>query len=159
MFTNSFTGHILEARRPLVERVVADHPNVFADDMTTATATLGQFLRAQERRRRLVLTLFGGQLTLFALLGVWAFRGGLLLRAFGIAVVTGDGKPASRLRALWRGLLGWGLVPVAIWLALTVGVAIGECVGVLFLGGTAWALAHPTRGLQDRIAGTWLVPR
>ncbi len=33
----------------LAERVVADHPNVSADDMATATAALGPFLRAQER--------------------------------------------------------------------------------------------------------------
>jgi hypothetical protein len=31
--------------------------------------------------------------------------------------------------------------------------------GVLFLVGVVWALVYPTRGLQDRIAGTWLVPR
>jgi hypothetical protein len=29
----------------------------------------------------------------------------------------------------------------------------------LFLLGVVWALVHPTRGLQDRLAGTWLVPR
>ena len=38
---------ILESRRPLIERVVADHPTVSADDMTAATTTLGPFF---ERR-------------------------------------------------------------------------------------------------------------
>ena len=92
---------------------------------------------------------------------VWAFvlRGGLLLSACGIAVVTRDGKPASRLRALWRGLLAWALVPAAFWLGIRLGVGVGVGVGVLFLAGAAWAVANPTRGLQDRIAGTWLVPR
>ena len=121
--------------------------------------TLGPFLRAQERRHKLKLALFGGQLALFALLGVWVSRGGLILRAFGIAIVTGDGKPASRLRALSRGLTGWGLVAAAIWFWVAFGVAVGVCVGILVLGGAAWAIMHPTRGLQDRIAGTWLVPR
>ena len=107
-------------------------------------------------------------LTLIALFGVvWAFilRGGLLLRACGIAVVTRDGKPASRLRALWRGLVAWSLVPAAFWVALRVGVStrsrsLREEVAIgLFLVGVAWAVVHPTRGLQDRLAGTWLVPQ
>ena len=104
------------------------------DDMATATAALGPFLRAQERRRdlsvfdrpwMLMLVTLGVSLTLIALFGiVWAFvlRGGLLLRACGIAVVTGDGKPASRLRALWRGLVAWGLVAAAFWLGIGVGI-------------------------------------
>ncbi len=29
----------------------------------------------------------------------------------------------------------------------------------VFIAGAAWALLHPARGLQDRIAGTWIVPR
>ena len=60
MFTSPATGRVLEARRPLIERVVADQPTVSADDLTTATATLGPFLRAQERRHKLKLALFGG---------------------------------------------------------------------------------------------------
>jgi hypothetical protein len=127
--------------------------------MTTATTTLGPFLRAQERRHRLKLGLFAGQLALFALFGVWVFRGGLIFLAFGIAVVAGDGKPASRSQALLRGFAGWALVAAAIWLWVAFGVAVGVSMALLVLGGAAWALAHPTRGLQDRIAGTWLVPR
>jgi hypothetical protein len=171
-WTTPSTAGILGPRRALAERVVADHPNVSRDDMATATAALGSFIRAQERAQRdfnsaanswrLALLMFGINLTLIALFGiVWAFvlRGGLLLSACGIAVVTRDGKPASRLRALWRGLLAWALVPAAFWLGVRVGVTVGVGVGVLFLAGAAWALARPTRGLQDRIAGTWLVPR
>jgi hypothetical protein len=29
---------------------------------------------------------------------------------------------------------------------------------LLFVAGAAWALVDPARGLQDRLAGTWLVP-
>ena len=29
----------------------------------------------------------------------------------------------------------------------------------LFIGGAVWVLLHPDRGLQDRLAGTYLVPR
>ena len=107
----------------------------------------------------LVLALFGAQLTLFALLGVWAFRGGLILRAGGLAVVTGDGRPASRWRALGRGLAGWGLVVAAIWLGIGVSAAAGVALAVLCLVGAAWAIVQPARGFPERISGTWLVPR
>jgi hypothetical protein len=191
VWTNPATAEILGPRRPLAERVVADHPNVSSDELAAATAAFGPFLRPQELRRASsvsILPVFGTvvtlavSLTLTALFGIlWAFvlRGGLLLRACGIAVVTGDGKPASRLRAFWRELVAWGLVPAAFWfgvlrgglptggigmgtrLRITTGseVAIGISLGVLFLVGVVWTLVHPTRGLQDRIAGTWLVPR
>jgi hypothetical protein len=169
-WTNPFSAEILGRVRPLAERVVASHPNVSANDMATATAALGPFLRAQDRRRidseatssSFRFTVFAVNLTFIAVFGIgWAcvLRGGLLLRACDIAVVTSDGQPASRLRALWRGLVAWALVPAAIWLGLGVGVAVGAGVGVLFLAGAAWAIAHPSRGVQDRIAGTWLVPQ
>ena len=29
----------------------------------------------------------------------------------------------------------------------------------VFIAGAVWALLHPMRGIQDRIAGTWMVPR
>jgi len=29
----------------------------------------------------------------------------------------------------------------------------------VFIAGAIWALLHPSRGIQDRIAGTWIVPR
>lgn len=32
-------------------------------------------------------------------------------------------------------------------------------VGLIMAVGVAWAIAVPERGLHDRIAGTWLVPR
>ena len=178
---NTWTSVVLRGQRPLAERVVADHANVSADELAMATASLDPFLQQQARLRqgsvnpgdagRFALFTFGFGLTLIALFGVvWAFvlRGGLLFGACGIVVVTRDGKPASRLRTLWRGLLAWSLVPAvfgipflpvfgmrfSVSLSLEVAVPIG-----LFLLGVAWAVVHPPRGLQDELAGTWLVPR
>jgi hypothetical protein len=109
-----------------------------------------------------------------ALLGIGAaglFRGGLLLRAFGIEVVTRNGETVSRLRALWRGLLAWAPliiapvllvpnpIPLYIGVSREVAIAFGVCAGALFVVGAAWAVVHPERGLQDRIAGSYLVPR
>ena len=94
------------------------------------------------------------------------------MRALGIAVVTRTGEEASRLRALGRGLVAWSPF-IAILLFVfrnsvrsvqfsvpPAGLAVA--LAVLFLsgvGGALWAALHPRRGLQDRIAGTWLVPR
>ena len=151
-------GSFGEERQLLLQEVVADHPTVSDSDLAMATATLGPFFVAEERRHRLKLVLFAAQLALFALFGVWVLRGGLILRGCGMAVVTAEGKPASRTRALWRGLAGWGFVPAAIWVGVGFGSGYGISLGVLILAGAAWALVHPERGLPDRIAGTWLVP-
>ena len=81
----------------------------------------------------------------------------------GIAVVDASGRPAARWRCAARAFAAWlpifGGVAVGVWggPALVNG-SIGGSVAVFFAGG-AYAVARPTRGLQDRIAGTWLVPR
>ena len=49
--------------------------------------------------------------------------------------------------------LGVSVDSVSVWL-----LADGILTTVLLLG-TVWALISPQRGLQDRIAGTYLVPR
>ena len=102
-----------------------------------------------------------------AIVLAWLFRGGFLLHALDIVVVTKTGQPASRLRALWRGFVAWGifLAPVLLLLAppwliryvVDPRLGIGEC--IIGLLGAAWAVVCPERGLQDRIAGTYLVPR
>ena len=95
------------------------------------------------------------------------FRGGLLLHGLGIVVVTSNGCNVSRLRMLWRSFLTWSPlllihlliyerflfweVPGPLWLILTS--------MILFIAGAVWAVAKPDRGLQDYLAGTWLVPR
>jgi hypothetical protein len=174
-WTNPVTVGLLGPRRLLAERVVTEHPTVSTDELATATAALGPFLRAeeraQERARSFTLsrdsagTVLGVSLLLLTFIApyglVWAvlLRGGLLLRTCGIAVVTVDGKPASRLRALWRALVAWGLVPAALVLVFTMGPAIGSLAGVLLLVGAVLAVVDPGRGLQDRIAGTRLVPQ
>jgi hypothetical protein len=98
-----------------------------------------------------------------ALIAALLFRGGVVLLIAGVTYVRKDGVRASRLRLLWRAIMTWGpVVPVFFvailalakhlvwepWLALAV-------LGLL----AAWSVALPGRGLQDRLAGTWLVPR
>ena len=92
------------------------------------------------------------------------FRGGVLMRALGIAVVRRDGSDASRGRMLWRACVAWSWLPLgaaavamlapvtsvntAVWLILN-----------LLLGVVAWSALSRARSLPDRLAGTWLVPR
>ena len=175
------TVAFLGRHRRLIDRIVTEHPRVSADELAAATATLGPFLKQQARLRelsrqtgplttvlRMVPILFA-LTAMVALLSAWLFRGGLLLRALNIVVVTTNGEPVSRLRALWRGLGAWGvfIVPLMIlmlapWLGrylgpADVGLVVAEC--AFGLAGAAWAVVCPERGVQDRIAGTYLVPR
>ena len=100
-----------------------------------------------------------------ALAGVTALasRGGVVLRWWGIGVTTGTGKPASRARVVWRTFVAWSPVLAS---ALILGMGVQPRTALLtvvvamllMLCGVVWAVLEPGRGLQDRIAATWLVP-
>jgi len=131
--------------------------------------------------RNFVRTCFALVLAGPALWVVWAFlwRGGLSFRLAGIAVVRGDGRPASRWRGAWRALLAWGPVTGLLvasfwledsfWLAFAAGGGPGwqmtlalaswyAALGLLgvYAGLTLW---WPARGPHDWLADTYLVPR
>jgi hypothetical protein len=93
--------------------------------------------------------------------------GGVLLRLLGFAIVTRSGR-ASPLRLGVRAAIAWAAILVpAIPFALSSDwyTTIATHVGVVYvalvvqLAGTAVAIWRPARGLQDRLAGTWIVPR
>jgi hypothetical protein len=95
-----------------------------------------------------------------ALIAALAFRGGLVLLATGVTFVRRDGVQASRLRLFWRALVTWSpflAAPALAWL-LRSPVWAELAVG-LFCGLAILSVALPQRGLQDRLAGTWPVPR
>jgi uncharacterized RDD family membrane protein YckC len=101
--------------------------------------------------------------TLFAAI----FQGGLTLRLFGIAVRSRRGEMASRWRCAWRSLLVWVPAVAVYWLAarlalgshVTAGIALTIVAAVLHALALAYAIGRPSRGMQDRLAGTYLVPR
>jgi uncharacterized RDD family membrane protein YckC len=99
-----------------------------------------------------------------------AVPGGVATRLIGLAVVTRDGNEIGRGRSLARTLIGWA--PILVWLVLfpnpiVMGFGPKSPVPVLaislafgaMIAGVVWTIAAADRGLQDRIAGTWVVPR
>jgi hypothetical protein len=119
-------------------------------------------------------------LTFLAALGVPSaalFRGGLLFRLLGVGVVDASGRETSRARASLRAMIAWspfvildipvflvlktmehsGAFPRVPWLPVPALVFIGLPAAVLAT--VAWSAGDPRRGLQDRLAGTHLVPR
>jgi hypothetical protein len=102
-------------------------------------------------------------------------RRGPALRALGLDLVTSSGAVAGRPRIFFRNLVAWSplLLPFAYGVAAgaTSPYALGQILGRTFNGtwalmipalsliGLAIAIWNPQRSLQDRIAGTHLVPR
>lgn len=98
------------------------------------------------------------------LIGSLLFRTGALARLLGIALVNRTGALASRWRVTARNLAAWLpflLIPLlARLLTPALGRDLGLVVTASFVAGLALvSLVLPGRGLADRLAGTWLVPR
>ena len=158
--------------RKFAEQSVADHPSLPPSEVAEAEAAVDKFLPkqqffAQDPPPALAVIVLAGSLLLYvgvpALVAALLFRGGLVLLVAGVTYTRKDGARASRLRLLWRALLAWcPVLPVFAvsmfamvrhlnwqpWLALAL-------LGLL----AAASVALPRRGLQDRLAGTWPVPR
>ena len=144
-----------------------EHPIVRATEDRIRNWSLG--LPSLETFRRRGAAVFIVSLKIVALVAVLAalsFRGGLL-RALGLEIVTADGQLASRVRVAARTMLAWsplivlalsdewlpGIVPDS-YMTSASGVAL-----VVLLSGAIVAVLRPSRSIQDRLAGTWIVPR
>jgi hypothetical protein len=109
-----------------------------------------------------ILAPLASSLILITNLAVWSaagFRGGLILRALDIAVVTHAGEEASRQRALLRAVVAWSPCLFFLFAILFGWTVLGTAALVLMVGGAVMAYLMPERGLQDRIACTRLVLR
>jgi uncharacterized RDD family membrane protein YckC len=101
---------------------------------------------------------------LLALLAAVAARG-VVLRVLGFEIVTADGQRARRWRILARTAIAWSPLFATVVAQEALGYRIRDVVtmfgaAVAALGaGALIAIAWPSRGLQDRLAGTWIVPR
>jgi hypothetical protein len=104
----------------------------------------------------------------FAGVGALLLGSGFTFRPFGAALVNRRGQRISRIRAVIRAAITWSPV-IALGFLLKLGPDITDTPGpllalqlgllALFAAFAAWAIARPSRGIQDRMAGTWIVPR
>lgn len=159
--------------RRFAEQSVADYPAPTTNEVAEATAALKPYLPKPEtldftRQPAMLSGAVAAALGIYvcipALVAALLFRGGLVLRFAGVTFVRRDGARASRFRVFWRALVAWSPLPFALigfacvrpWLG-TAGASLSAWV---FVGALALvSVALPERGLPDRLAGTWPVPR
>jgi serine/threonine protein kinase len=177
--------------RALAEKILADHPNVTQVEFEAAEKVVHPMMGKLEAGTKLMgsnaMSLFmvmaaGGWListAFFSLSAAVLCRGGLLLWALGLTFVRWDGKPASRLRILWRAIVAWFPLFVAPFAVALIIQTTAETtpkpmspdliyrlitgslmtMGIIYLALVAISALLPVRGIPDRLAGTWLVPR
>jgi hypothetical protein len=160
-----------DARR-FAERSIAEHAVATEQEIAEADAALKPYVNQAALPDFLKQPgfLFGmavGVLVIYvgipALLAALFFRGGLVLRIANVAFVRRDGAEASRLRVFCRALVAWSAVALAIFLyaifTRTHPVLGAWLVYAVVCGLAIVSVALPCRGLPDRLAGTWPVPR
>jgi hypothetical protein len=158
--------------RKFAEQSVAEHPAPTEAEIKEADATVDKYVPKQQFFAEkippaLPVMVLAVSLAFYvglpALVAALLFRGGMVLLIAGVTYVRKDGARASRLRLLWRAILAWApsfLVLVVTILALAIHWVWQPYLALALLGLLAvWSVALPTRGLQDRLAGTWPVPR
>ena len=167
---------MIAPNQALLERVVATHPSPSPEEVSDATRTVERFLEQARANGAnvpqmvlFVWIIFWIPVAVVSLLSAAVSRGGLALRLLGIAIVTAAGAEASRLRAFCRALLAWAPMVLALSLvswapdvllsAPWPNAFYASAMGLLFLFGAIWTVINPGRGLQDRVAGTYLVRR
>ena len=119
----------------------------------------------------IVVATFGGTfiaIAVFAAIGALITGSGFTFRAFGAALVNRKGKRISRVRGLWRVLVAWSPM-IALFFAFKFGpdimkgsyafLLVDLALVIVLAAGAAWAILRPARGIQDRLSGTWIVPR
>jgi uncharacterized RDD family membrane protein YckC len=118
-----------------------------------AAATMEHF-----RTSAMTLLLSFRYVALFGLVNALIFGGGVI-RLLGLEFVTAEGRRASRLRVLSRTAATWAPVLIVTPVASsTAPWLVSSCLLLVFAGAVI-ALLNPERGIQDRLAGTWIVPR
>ena len=155
--------------RRFAQQSVAEHPAPTEAEIADADAALKPFTRVFEMPppQFFFLLTLGIYVCLPALIAAVLFRGGLMLRMAGVTFVRRDGRRASRWSVLCRTVVAWSpllllLVGIAIPQEALKSLPLGPLSGVylaLYGGLAILSVALPERGLPDRLARTWPVPR
>ena len=148
-------------RYPDAPRDVASPTAPRVDAIISRVSVLDGLPWHQTFYKRMFGLYMGG--AVIALILNFAFRGGFM-RAMGLELVTADGRQASRLRVLVRTAVTWSPILVVPILMPFVERALPGLAGTPWwtlgiLSGAIAILLTPSRGVQDRIARTWVVPR
>jgi hypothetical protein len=158
-------------RRKFVERSVSDYPNPTPEQIAAAhkkvpAIRMGDLDKEFGRANFLMIVFFSTfiiYVCIPAIIAALCFRGGLVLLASRIVFVRRNGMRASRLRMFWRSLISWaplGLCMVATSSSIATHKTWIGVVGMIIVGVlAAISVILPERGLQDRLAGTWPVPK
>ena len=160
-------------QRKFVEQSLVDHPNPSAEEIAEAEAALEQQIAAMQIANidmpswtpyaavPFSLIFYVAIPAIFAAL---FFRKGLVMLSCGVSVSRKDSRPAGRLRCFWRSLLAWSPWIAAPFVAGLVHPLAGIEVAIIVAcivapAAVAISLFLPERGLQDRLAGTYLVAK
>jgi hypothetical protein len=186
-WSGMFTSGMPKELQAKARAIVAKYPNPSEKEIADATAAVAPMVRGLDMmsdafgrsplpgavRTAAVAMLLAAVFSIFCAL---VFRSGLAMLVFGVVAVKRDGSRAGRVRVFGRALVAWspflagqfGLVGLGLWLfgdaagvgnrTVVVGIASGLALGLFAVLAVVSALL-PERGLQDRLAGTWLVPR
>lgn len=154
------------ARRNSYVRSIENWADI-AKSVTPSPVWVGELVAAC-----FVITL--AAVAILAFMAALLFRGGWI-RVLGLEIVTAGGGPATRRRLLVRTGLVWAPLIIVVvpaieqlqpiqpywqWPALGEATMIGLGLALLvLLFGAVFAILYPERGIQDRLAGTWIVPR
>jgi uncharacterized RDD family membrane protein YckC len=186
-WTHPLNAAKLGPHRPIATAALARHPNVSPAELDAAKARLGPFLEEQDKAVRdaqrrgavavrvapVIMSLIGlGFAAAGGVVLAVAVRGGLMLKILGLAVVDPGGRRVSRARAGWRALIAWAPAALFVYIGISHPVFMNAATaarmpgwlagaivtGLVFLAGALLATLAPTRGPQDRIAGTFVVP-
>jgi hypothetical protein len=173
-WTSLYTLSMIKGKeRRFAEESIGKHPNPTEEQVRVATNRLKPLLANVPKagfgkQRWFPLAVVGLSALMYvgipALFAALLFKGGIIMRGFRVGVVRTNGQEAGRLRLFARSLIAWspllaGPIMFAVW-APVLGTAMALSAALLVVVGfTAWSVALPDRGLQDRLARTFLVPR
>ena len=154
-----------ESRR-FAEQCIANHLTPTKKELADAEAAVKPLAKAfavsshDQMGPWLLLMMLEVLAALPAMAAALLFRGGLVLLIAGVTFVRQDGMPASRLRLFWRALVAWSPIFLIFYLCAIVPSPRQAWLAVGLLGGlTILSLLQPERGIPDRLADTWPVPR
>jgi hypothetical protein len=160
-------------QRRFAEQSVAEQPEPTEKEIADAEAAVGKHRPSADglafmKKPWFPLAMFGATLVIYvgipAIIAALLFRGGLILLVSGVTFVRRDGAPTSRLRMFWRALVAWSPLLAAPFvfgflMRPVGGLAVGTVAACLVVSLAMISVALPYRGLADRLAGTWPVPR